>query len=81
MKRRHDDIQAAGVVLSGTTDIGMSGNVFSSVRPKAVAVEGDAPVRRVLFSNNVLTDVVSDHAKLKDAEGSVVSDNLSEASP
>ena len=81
MKRRHDDIQAAGVVLSGTTDIGMSGNVFSSVRPKAVTVEGDGPVRRVLFSNNVLTDVVSDHAKLKDAEESVVADNLSEASP
>ena len=79
--RRHDDIQAAGVVLSGTTDIGMSGNVFSSVRPKAVAIEGDDPVRRVLFSNNVLTDVVSDHGKLKDAEESVVSDNLSESSP
>lgn len=78
VKRRHDDIQAAGVVLSGTTDIGMSGNVFSSVRPKAVAIEGDDPVRRVLFSNNILTDVISDHAELNDTEGSVVTDNLSQ---
>ncbi len=81
VKRRHDDIQAAGVVLSGTTDIGMSGNVFSSVRPKAVAIEGDDPVRRVLFSNNILTDVVSDHEELKDTDESVVSDNISDASP
>lgn len=81
VKRRQDDIQAAGLVLSGTTDVGISGNVFSSVRPKAVAIEGDAPVRRILFSNNVLTDVVSDHESLKEAEESVVSDNLDAASP
>jgi len=75
-KRRQDDQQAAGVVLSGTTDVGMSGNVFSGVGPKTLTIEGDKPVRRILFSNNVLTDVDSDHARLKDAKESVVSDNL-----
>jgi parallel beta-helix repeat protein len=81
VKRRVDDLQAAGMVLAGARDIATSGNVFSSVRPKAFALEGDGPVQRVLFANNVMTDVASDHTKLEKTEGSVVSDNVISATP
>ena len=60
VKRAKNDLEAAGITLEQTSDIAVSGNLFSSVRPKAVGLKGD-PSRRVLFSNNVLTDVESDH--------------------
>jgi len=72
VKRGVDDRAAAGIVLDGTSDITVVGNLFSSVRPKALAVEGK-PSRRVLFAHNVLTDAVSDHEKLN---ASLVKDNL-----
>lgn len=62
-KRRPDDQEAAGMVLSGTTDNAISGNVFSGVKPKALQV--DARTERVLFASNVLVDTESDHEKLK----------------
>jgi len=64
--RGTNDMKAAGLTLEGTTDIAVSGNVFASVQPKAVEVIGK-PSRRILFSNNVLTDVQSDHESLKDS--------------
>jgi len=81
VKRRVDDLEAAGMVLLGTSDIAASGNVFSGVRPKAIALEGDQPVKRVLFADNVLTDVTSDHADLAKTEGSMVTDNVTSAAP
>lgn len=66
VKRRKNDLAAAGMVLEGTTDLTISGNLFSSVRPKAVELKGDAS-RRIVFANNVLTDVESDHGKLKNS--------------
>ncbi len=72
LKRRENDRSAGGLVLEGTTDITVVGNVFSGLKPKAVTLRGK-PSRRVVFSGNVLTDVESDHLKL---ESSVIEDNL-----
>jgi hypothetical protein len=60
------------MVLEGTSDVTVVGNLFSSVRPKALTVKG-GPSRGVLFGNNVLVDVSGDHKKL---EASLVKDNL-----
>ena len=70
--RRVGDRAAGGMVLEGTTDITIVGNLFSSVRPKALGLKG-RPSRRIIFSNNILTDVESDHRKLAD---SLIKDNL-----
>lgn len=70
--KRVEDLNAGGVVFEGTADICMVGNLFSSVRPKALELKGQ-PSERVNFSGNVLTDVESDHAKL---EKSSISNNL-----
>ena len=72
VKRGTQDTVAAGMVLDGAVNITVVGNLFSSVRPKALTIDGQAS-KRVLFADNVLTDVVSDHKKL---EGSLVEDNL-----
>ena len=72
VRRGTKDLAAAGMTLSGTSDVTVSGNLFSGVKPKALDASGE-PSRRILFSNNVLTDAVSDHGKLTD---SVVTDNL-----
>jgi hypothetical protein len=66
VKRGTDDLDASGIILHGTSDIAVSGNVFSGVTPKAIAIAGD-PSRRVLFSNNVLTDTAGDQAKMIDS--------------
>ncbi len=71
-KRREDDRTAAGLVLEGTSDVGIAGNVFSGVGPKALGLQGDAN-RRILFTGNVLTDVQSDHDKLPESN---TGDNL-----
>lgn len=62
-KREKVDAAAAGIVLSGTSDIAISGNSFSGLTTKALTLEGE-PSQRVLFANNVLTEVASDHQKL-----------------
>jgi len=72
VKRAADDQAAAGMILNGTSDVTIVGNLFSSVRPKALTVEGKQN-SRVLFTDNVLTDVASDHHKLN---ASLVKDNL-----
>ena len=72
VKRAANDLIAAGMVLESTSDVTVVGNLFSSVRPKALAVKGK-PSKGILFSDNVLVDVTSDHKKLK---ASIVKDNL-----
>ncbi len=71
VKRLPDDLQASGLTLQGTSDIAVSGNVFSRVGPKGITVEGNT--RHVVFGDNVLNEVESDHETLSD---SVVTDNL-----
>jgi hypothetical protein len=75
VSREANDIAATGLVLNGATDVAISGNVFSGVTPKALTITSDA-TRRILFGDNVLADVKSDHARLRD---SVVTDNLESA--
>lgn len=65
-KRTKVDSDATGIVLAGTSDIAISGNSFSGLTTKAVTIEGDSP-KRVLFSNNVLSEVSSEHRKLEHA--------------
>lgn len=72
VKRRQNDLQAGGLTLESTSDIAISGNVFSEVTPKAIELKGN-PARRVVFANNVLTKVQSDHDQLVD---SVVTDSV-----
>jgi hypothetical protein len=47
---------AGGIVLEGTSDVAISGNLFSGLKSNALTLEG-SPSRRVLFSNNVLSQV------------------------
>ena len=54
-------------MLEGTKEITISGNNFSGLEAKALALEGE-PSRRVIFSGNVLAEVESDHEKLVDSE-------------
>jgi hypothetical protein len=72
VKREANDLAAAGMVLNGTSDIAVTGNLFSGLRPNALSVEGPAS-RHVLFSDNVLVDTTGEHKKL---EASLVKDNL-----
>ena len=66
IRRAANDPAAGGLILEGTTDVAVVGNVFSSVRPKALEAQGDQS-KRVNFSQNVLTDVQSDHAELRES--------------
>jgi polygalacturonase len=75
VKRGTNDLTAAGMVLDGTSDITVVGNLFSSVRPKALTIKGK-PSTRVLFADNILADVAGDHKKL---DASLVEDNLEAA--
>jgi len=63
VKRGTTDLAAAGVVLDGTSDVAISGNTLSGLTTPAVSV-GDKPLRRILFSSNVLTDVASELERL-----------------
>jgi hypothetical protein len=72
VKRAKSDRAAGGMALSGTSDITVVGNLFSGVRPKALAIKVK-PSNKVLFADNALVDVDSDHKKL---EASLVKDNL-----
>lgn len=71
-KRLKKDQDASGIVLEGTSDVTVSGNLFSGLSSKAVTLIGE-PSRRALFANNVIADGESDHAKLQE---SAVTDNL-----
>lgn len=72
IKRRVDDMAAAGITLDGASELAIVGNSFASVRPHAIELT-DTPSKRVVFSSNVLTDVSSEHGHLKD---SVITDIL-----
>jgi parallel beta-helix repeat protein len=67
VRRGTNDMKAAGMTLVGTSNVTISGNLFANVEPKAVAVDGKAS-RKVLFANNVLVGVKSDHEKLQDSK-------------
>ncbi len=66
VKRGTNDMAAAGVVLDGTSQVALSGNVFASVLPKAIALTENG-ASHINVSGNVLTDVASDHEKAKDS--------------
>jgi hypothetical protein len=70
--KRVEDLNAGGMVLEGTSDICVVGNLFSSVRPKAIEARGQAS-ERVNVSGNVFTDTQTDQAALKK---SIVGNNL-----
>ncbi len=70
-KRKVDDLAAGGLVLEGTSDIAITGNVFSGLTSKAVNLTGENSTR-ILFTANVLTDVQSDHA----TTDGIVTDNI-----
>ena len=58
-KRQKVDRAATGIVLEGTSDIAISGNVFSGLATKALALEGAAS-KGVVFADNVLAEVETD---------------------
>jgi len=70
--RASGDLSAGGLVLEGTSDVGVVGNMFSDVQPGAMELRGD-PSKRVNFSGNVVVGGKSDHKKLK---GSIIENNL-----
>lgn len=71
VRRGTNDFAAAGLVIDGANSIAISGNVFSGLTNKALTVK-DEPTG-VIFANNVLTDVTSDHTEI---ERGLVVDNL-----
>jgi len=62
-KRTKTDSDATGIVLEGTSDIAITGNLFSGLTSKALTL-AEPPSQRILFSSNVLTEVESDHLQL-----------------
>ena len=70
--REVDDLNAGGLVLEGTQDVGVVGNLFSDVQPGALELRG-ASSKRINFSGNVLVGGKSDHSRLA---GSIVENNL-----
>jgi hypothetical protein len=81
VKRQPNDIQAGGVLLAGASDVSLTGNVFSGLRPQAVSLEAGSPSRGVLAADNVVVDADSDIEKLAAESGSLVTDNLLPADP
>ena len=72
VKRAANDLTATGMVLEGTSYVTVVGNLFSSVRPKALTTKGEQS-KHILFSDNALVDVDSEHWRLG---SSIVKDNL-----
>lgn len=72
MWREPDDLNAGGLVLEGTTDIGIVGNMFSGVKPSAIELRGRES-SNVNFTGNLLIDTKSEHNDLMD---SMIEDNL-----
>ena len=72
-KRAEDDQGASGVVLQGTQEINISGNVLSGLDHAAIRSE-KGPSRRLLIANNLLAET-----RLEDgySHESMVTDNLS----
>ncbi len=75
--REENDRDAGGMILESTSQLTIAANVFSGVNPKAVQLIGK-PSREVIFADNLLVDVDSDHAQLKN---SLVTDLLETKDP
>ncbi|MCH7917133.1 MAG: right-handed parallel beta-helix repeat-containing protein [Planctomycetes bacterium] len=76
VKRRADDLAAAGILLQGTQDIAVTGNLFSGLSTEAVVV-GDKESERILVSDNVITDQEHDARRLLNTlKRSLIKDNL-----
>lgn len=71
-KRADDDREAAGMIIEGTSNLAITGNLFSGLRPKGFSAEGETS-ERVLFTNNIFADTGSEESKL---EESMVNNNL-----
>ncbi|UCD51239.1 MAG: right-handed parallel beta-helix repeat-containing protein [Phycisphaerales bacterium] len=73
IKRAADDREATGMTLEGTADVAVVGNLFASVTPKAMGVQGRSSTR-ILFGYNLLRDAGSDADQLGDSlvEGNLV---------
>lgn len=54
-KPKRDDDFAAGIVLDGTSDIAICGNIFSGLNTPAV--QADAKSQRIAFTGNLVTEV------------------------
>ena len=80
-RRLTGDRQASGLELSGSQGVGISGNVFSGLRPKALSLSGDKPVESVLVTANLLVDALSDIERLEDLAGCRVGENLASDQP
>lgn len=76
VKRDPDDIAASGLFLFGASSVTVTGNLFSGLSSKAVTIGGPKP-SNILFTDNVLTDVQSDHKRLRRP---IVRHNLESAS-
>ncbi len=66
-KRPADKEFASGITLQGAYDTNISGNTFVGLNTKALTVTGE-PSRRIIFANNVLKGVDSDHEQLLDSQ-------------
>lgn len=75
VRRDADDQSAGGLVLLSTEDIAVSGNVFAGLSDKAITLVGES--QRVVFANNVLSQVRSDHTRLE--LGTVVNNEFQES--
>ena len=71
LKRAANDQAAAGMILTGTQDGAIVGNLFSGLRPAAVAVQDES--WRIVLADNVFTDTLRQCGKTKD---SLLQDNL-----
>ena len=69
--RAPEDRNAGGLVLEGTSDVGIIGNMFSGVKPGALILEGKS--KSINYSSNVIVDAKSDHIDLSE---SVIENNL-----
>lgn len=64
LRRKVDDRSAGGLVVSGAKDLGITGNVFSGLRPKAFEL-GESSGEDVLFVGNIVRDSAGDHGRLE----------------
>lgn len=67
-----DQNEATGILLDSTSDLAITGNVFSGLSTPAIRALGQ-PSKRILFANNLISDT---QAELPTFEASVVRDNL-----
>jgi len=72
VKRGQKQLTAGGVVLDGTSDIAIAGNVLAGLNPTGLNLT-EKSSRRILFDGNLFRRVNSQHDR---AEDSLVGDNL-----